>query len=481
MSRIRVALFEERSQAEELRRRLEQASIAAAVRGEGGWVKLWFMTNRQAGVGVEVSASDANRAWRVLFGRERDSESGWLDDAIRCPECHSLRVEYPQFTEKSLLTNIAMGLMAELGLVEKQYYCEDCHQMWSKRTAHPPRSRPHLAPDYFLEGLHSGPPPSPEPANIRVETREQARTFSRLGQGAVERRFSAHLCSRWRRTLGVVVAAGGTLLFLGDSESLFASQTESASSTLGTRAKQKLALTPGRAVDSAGPTYLRDIRPILMGKCARCHNDESRLLQNWMDYSTAARKRWEIKRRIWDSWQGRYFKQPMPVENSPEHGAITDEERLTIRRWAESGAPCGVRPASGGGLTKEEKIESGKKLFGTICATCHQPSGQGIPGRFPPLAGSAFLNADKHRAIQIVVNGLQGQIVVNGQEFNNSMPKFPLTDEDVANALTYVYNSFGNSGKEVAPEEVNQVRGEPPEVNLQTRSAKAPEAISPYE
>jgi nitrite reductase (NO-forming) len=75
------------------------------------------------------------------------------------------------------------------------------------------------------------------------------------------------------------------------------------------------------------------------------------------------------------------------------------------------------------------------------------------------LAGSDFLNGNKERAIQVVLNGLQGEVVVNGQRFNNSMPMFPLSDSDIAAALTYVYNSFGNSGKDVTSSEVQALRG----------------------
>jgi mono/diheme cytochrome c family protein len=227
-----------------------------------------------------------------------------------------------------------------------------------------------------------------------------------------------------------------------------------------------------------GPTYLRDVLPILMGKCTRCHNDQNHVMQNWLDYRTASAERWEIKRRVWDSWKGAYFKQPMPTVNSPEHEAITDEERTIIRNWVESGAPCGTQPSFNGAQSKAERMEMGKRLFAVVCATCHQPTGQGIPGRFPPLAGSDFLNSDKHRAIKIVVNGFQGEVTVNGQKFNNSMPKFPLSDEDIACALTFVYNSFGNSGKDVTPLEVSSVRAEKNDLNVGTRP---PEEKSPYE
>jgi mono/diheme cytochrome c family protein len=234
---------------------------------------------------------------------------------------------------------------------------------------------------------------------------------------------------------------------------------------------------------SQSPTYMRDVLPILMGKCGRCHSEQS-FLQNWLDYTNASKKRWEIKRRVWDSWHGAYFKQPMPTGNSPESQAMTEEERVIVRDWVESGAQYGVAPPLGSGAeSKEERIEAGKRLFATVCAACHQASGQGIPGRFPPLAGSDLLNSDKHRAIQIVVNGLQGEVVVNGQRFNNSMPKFPLSDQDIANALSYVYSSFGNSGKDVTSEEVKAVRGEKnnlPSV-AQAQSPAHTEEKSPYE
>jgi len=218
------------------------------------------------------------------------------------------------------------------------------------------------------------------------------------------------------------------------------------------------------------PTYLRDILPIFMGKCSRCHNEQARFVYNWLDYGTAFHDRWEIRRRLWDSWKGSYYKESMPVANSPESLAITDEERLTIKKWVESGSLRGVAPPPGGPKSKTERLELGRRLFTSICAACHQPTGRGLPNVFPPLAGSDFLNADKNRAIKIVINGRQGEVVVNGTRFNNTMPKFPLDDDDIANVLTYVYNSFGNSGFEVEPQEVKPLRAEPPD----KEGAKAP-------
>ena len=129
----------------------------------------------------------------------------------------------------------------------------------------------------------------------------------------------------------------------------------------------------------------------------------------------------------------------------PEGGAIQS---------IDGEAPRQV-PAS----TKAERIEHGKRVFNNVCAACHQQGGQGIPGAFPPLAGSDFLNTDKGRAIGIVSNGLSGPITVNGKAFNSQMPALNLSDEDVANVLTYVYSQWGNAGHEVKPAEVAAVRG----------------------
>ena len=212
---------------------------------------------------------------------------------------------------------------------------------------------------------------------------------------------------------------------------------------------------------SQGPTYLGNIQPIFTGSCARCHNQQSRFVYDWLDYKTAYADRWEIKRRIWDSYKGSYYKEPMPVTNSPESLALTDDQRAQIKTWVESGAPEGVAPAApppgAAPQSKDDRIAIGKQLF-TACAACHQPTGKGVPNVFPPLAGSDFLNADKNRAISIILHGKQGEVVVNGVKYSNSMPLFPLSDQDVANVLTYIYNSFGNSGLEVTPEEVKSQR-----------------------
>jgi mono/diheme cytochrome c family protein len=244
---------------------------------------------------------------------------------------------------------------------------------------------------------------------------------------------------------------------------------------------------PGRAfsrtstnAEALSVTYMRDVLPILVGRCYACHNDQVKFLPDWSDYQTAFNKRLEIRRRVWDSWKGHYYKEPMPAGYSPQTLAMTEADRLTIKLWVDQGAVRGVLPPPQAAGSKSESIELGRRLFAVTCAPCHQATGQGIPDRFPPLAASDFLNSDKRLAIKTVLNGRQGEITVNGHAYNNSMPKFPLSDEQVADVLSYVYNSFGNSGRMVTPEEVKNLRAQKDE-SVSARPLSAASSSSPFE
>jgi nitrite reductase (NO-forming) len=120
-------------------------------------------------------------------------------------------------------------------------------------------------------------------------------------------------------------------------------------------------------------------------------------------------------------------------------------------------------PVQAPAATKAERIARGGRTYAGTCAACHQGAGQGVAMAFPPLATSDFLNADKNRAIAAVLFGLTGPITVNGQPFNSVMPALGMSDDDVSNVLTYVYNNWGNAGHDVTPAEVAAVRrGGPP-------------------
>lgn len=106
-----------------------------------------------------------------------------------------------------------------------------------------------------------------------------------------------------------------------------------------------------------------------------------------------------------------------------------------------------------------DKIKHGKKLYSQHCAACHQANGQGLVGAFPPLAKSDFLMQDKNRAIKILLSGKNGKITVNGKDYNGQMPNFAkLNDDEAADVLTFVMNSWGNKGMSVQAAEVATAR-----------------------
>jgi nitrite reductase (NO-forming) len=118
--------------------------------------------------------------------------------------------------------------------------------------------------------------------------------------------------------------------------------------------------------------------------------------------------------------------------------------------------------AQQGTLTVQEQIKAGEQLFTGTCSVCHQATGMGIPGVFPPLAKSDFLASDPKRAIGVPLHGLTGKITVNGIEYDSVMPPMSqLNDDEIANILTFVLNSWGNPGGKISADDVKQVRAQP--------------------
>lgn len=103
----------------------------------------------------------------------------------------------------------------------------------------------------------------------------------------------------------------------------------------------------------------------------------------------------------------------------------------------------------------------GKGIYNRICAACHLGSGKGVPGNnIPPLAGSALAQGDAAKPINIVLHGLKGPIVRNGVAINGQMApwKDQLSDQEIADVLTYVRSAFGNTAAAVTPDEVKTAR-----------------------
>ena len=118
-------------------------------------------------------------------------------------------------------------------------------------------------------------------------------------------------------------------------------------------------------------------------------------------------------------------------------------------------------------VAKVDPLVLGKKQYDAICITCHQPTGLGVPGTFPPLAGSEWVLGSDERLIRLVVYGLNGPLKVKGLDYGAApMPTigkvansgFNLSDDKVAAVLTYIRHEWGNTGAPITTEQVAAIR-----------------------
>jgi mono/diheme cytochrome c family protein len=102
----------------------------------------------------------------------------------------------------------------------------------------------------------------------------------------------------------------------------------------------------------------------------------------------------------------------------------------------------------------------GAAIFAARCTPCHQATGTGLPGVFPPLAGSNWVNGRETTLMQILLHGITGTLTVNGTSYNGSMPVFgtQLSDAEIAAVLTHVRSQWGNKGGPVSASEVAKQR-----------------------
>jgi mono/diheme cytochrome c family protein len=212
-------------------------------------------------------------------------------------------------------------------------------------------------------------------------------------------------------------------------------------------------------------TYVKDILPIVMTKCITCHNAGSHL-PNWMDYNTAVKKKREIKRRIWDSWETdllrHYYKQPMPAGYGIEALTITSKERETIKDWVLSGCAHGeearlttlintntgwvapleatrvVDPVASNG----DILAKGKSIYTVACLPCHGEKGNGDG----PAAASLRRDDKPIVPAALVSPNIQqqsdGSMFWKIKEGRSPMPswKAALTDEQIWMTILYIRN-----------------------------------------
>lgn len=116
----------------------------------------------------------------------------------------------------------------------------------------------------------------------------------------------------------------------------------------------------------------------------------------------------------------------------------------------------------------KKQYEKGQEIYFRegLCATCHQPNGKGLDPAFPPIENSPWVSGDPERLIKLTLYGLMGPLEINGKKYDGQVPMTPfggmLKDEEIADVLTFVRNSFGNRGDAVTPAQVKAVRDSQP-------------------
>jgi nitrite reductase (NO-forming) len=106
----------------------------------------------------------------------------------------------------------------------------------------------------------------------------------------------------------------------------------------------------------------------------------------------------------------------------------------------------------------EASIQRGKELYNLHCQSCHMANGEGVGSVFPPLAKADYMLADRNRAIKETIFGVSGEMLINGKTYNGNMSPVYIDDQETADVLTYIFNSWGNKGKTFTTEEVAKVR-----------------------
>ena len=136
-------------------------------------------------------------------------------------------------------------------------------------------------------------------------------------------------------------------------------------------------------------------------------------------------------------------KEALGPPSAPEKQILAAQETSNIN---ESGnGSMQQPPAQGASMTPAAK--HGQQVFAQNCASCHGANATGTPGVAPPLAGNAFVTGDKMKVVNVLLNGLHGQISVNGQNYNGMMPawKSSLSNKDIADVATYIRSSIGKN------------------------------------
>ena len=127
-----VATFSDLEKAQEVKKRLVEAGISAEIHDESKLQKFWFLSSPLAGDKVVIDQKDFDKACQVL--QTADALEHVLDGEVRCPECGSACIDYPQFTRKFMATTL-VEVFCFLHIIDKTFYCQGCQHTWPASDA----------------------------------------------------------------------------------------------------------------------------------------------------------------------------------------------------------------------------------------------------------------------------------------------------------------------------------------------------------
>jgi mono/diheme cytochrome c family protein len=147
---------------------------------------------------------------------------------------------------------------------------------------------------------------------------------------------------------------------------------------------------------------------------------------------------------------------PVSVAEAQQSKTSTTSSKKVAAKPAAKSA----KPAAQAAAATPKQLADGKQVYATTCAACHQATGEGTAGVFPPLAGSEWVTGDEGKLARIVLQGVTGPMEVAGETYNGMMPPWggTLKDADIAAVLTYVRNSWGNKAAPVTTARVAAIR-----------------------
>lgn len=149
--------------------------------------------------------------------------------------------------------------------------------------------------------------------------------------------------------------------------------------------------------------------------------------------------------------------------NGGFRGDVFDERETSPKLlFPETAGSTGAAAGAGAEAAAESPAAQGKKIYTVNCVACHQASGMGVPGAFPPLVKSEYAIGGSKRLAMILLKGLQGPVKVSGVSYNGAMPAWEkiLSDKKIAATLTYIRQEWGNTAGEISPEQIATARKE---------------------